>query len=119
MNARIERVVNSENLSARIVENGGWNQKIWALEAFRGKMVFFGGSGAILDFLEWFEGLGTKYRGSCKVWRYFRDFCGSLEGLGGLRTKLELFFETEGPCYNFSKCTGTATQFTTGSGGFM
>jgi hypothetical protein len=41
MNARIERVMDSENLGARITENGALGQKIWALEAFRGKTVFF------------------------------------------------------------------------------
>jgi hypothetical protein len=40
MNARIERAVNSENLGARITENGALDQKIWALEAFRGKRSF-------------------------------------------------------------------------------
>jgi hypothetical protein len=40
MNARIERAVNSENLGIRITENEAWNQKIWDLEAFRGKTVF-------------------------------------------------------------------------------
>jgi hypothetical protein len=49
-------------------------QKIWALEAFRGKMVFSGGSGVIQEFLEWLEGLGAKDRGSCEFWRFFGDF---------------------------------------------
>jgi hypothetical protein len=40
MNAGIERVVNSENLDARIMENGALDRKTWALEAFSGKMVF-------------------------------------------------------------------------------
>jgi hypothetical protein len=39
MNALIEGAINSENLGARIAENGAWNQKIWALEVFRGKMA--------------------------------------------------------------------------------
>jgi hypothetical protein len=29
MNARIERVMNSENLGARIMENGALDQKMW------------------------------------------------------------------------------------------
>jgi hypothetical protein len=33
------------------MENGAWNQKIWALEAFEGKIVFSGGSEVILEFL--------------------------------------------------------------------
>jgi hypothetical protein len=59
--------MNSENLGTRIAENGAWSQKIWALEAFRGKTIFLGDSGVILEFLEWLEGLGTKDRGSCGV----------------------------------------------------
>jgi hypothetical protein len=54
--------MNSENLGTRIMENRASNEKIWALEAFRGKMVFLGGCGAILKFLEWLEGLGVKDR---------------------------------------------------------
>jgi hypothetical protein len=41
MNATIERAMNSEDLGTRIAENGAWNQKICALEAFRGKTVFW------------------------------------------------------------------------------
>jgi hypothetical protein len=47
-----------------------------ALEAFGGKMVFSGGFGVILEFLKWLEGFGAKNRGSCKIWEFFRDFCG-------------------------------------------
>jgi hypothetical protein len=68
MNARIERPMNSENLGARIMQNGALDQDIWALEAFRGKIVFLGGSGAILDCLEWLKGLDAKDRGCCEVW---------------------------------------------------
>jgi hypothetical protein len=50
------------------------DQKIWALEDFRGKTVFSGGSGAILEFLEWLEGLGVKYRGSCEIWGFSGNF---------------------------------------------
>jgi hypothetical protein len=57
MNARIERAMNSENLGARIMRNGALDQKIWVLEACKGKMVFSGGFGATLKFLEWLEGL--------------------------------------------------------------
>jgi hypothetical protein len=42
MNARIERAVNFENLSPRIMVNGGLDQNIWAKEAFRGEMVSSG-----------------------------------------------------------------------------
>jgi hypothetical protein len=44
INGIIERATISENLGARMVKNGALDQKIWALEAFRGKMVFSGGS---------------------------------------------------------------------------
>jgi hypothetical protein len=54
--------MNFEHLGTRIMENGALDQKIWALEAFRGKIVFSGGSEAILEFLEWLEHHGTKYR---------------------------------------------------------
>jgi hypothetical protein len=47
---------------------------IWALEAFEGKIVFSGGSVAILEFLEWLEGVGAKDRGSSKFWGSFGDF---------------------------------------------
>jgi hypothetical protein len=88
MNAIIERAMNSKNLGAGITRNGALDQKIWFLEAFRGKTVFSGGSGATLIFLEWLEGLGTKDRGSCKVWGFFSDFYGILEGLECFRTYL-------------------------------
>jgi hypothetical protein len=71
---------------ARMVENGALNQKIWAPEAFRDKMVFSGGYGVILEFLEWLEGLGTKDRGSTEVCGFFRDFGGFLECFERFRT---------------------------------
>jgi hypothetical protein len=40
--------------------------KIWALEAFRGKMVFSGGFWGFLKFCEWLEGLGAKDRALAK-----------------------------------------------------
>jgi hypothetical protein len=52
MSARIERGMNSENLGGRIMRNGALDQKIWALEAFKGKMIFSGGSRVILEYLE-------------------------------------------------------------------
>jgi hypothetical protein len=70
MNARIEREMNSENLGARIKRNRALDQKIWALEACRGKTVFSRGSGVILEFLELLEGLGAKDRGSCEFWGF-------------------------------------------------
>jgi hypothetical protein len=47
------------------------------LEVFRGKTVFSGDYGVILEFLEWLEGLTAKDRGSCKIWGFsgiFVDF---------------------------------------------
>jgi hypothetical protein len=66
MNARIERVVNSKNLVARIMLNEALDQKIRALEALKGKMINSGNSGEFLESLEWLEGFGTKDRGSCE-----------------------------------------------------
>jgi hypothetical protein len=78
--------MNSENLGLRIMANKAWNQKIWALEAFRPKAVFSGGSGVILEFLKWLEGFCAKDSVSCKIWGFLRDFCGILEGLKWFRT---------------------------------
>jgi hypothetical protein len=36
----MQSAMNSENMGARIMENGALDQKIWALEAFRGKAFF-------------------------------------------------------------------------------
>jgi hypothetical protein len=52
MNAGIERAMNFDNLGERITKNGAVDQKIWTLETFRGKTVFSGGSGVILEILE-------------------------------------------------------------------
>jgi hypothetical protein len=79
-------------MGTRIKENRGMDQKIRALEAFRGKTVFTGGFGAVLEFLECFEGLGAKDRGSIEIWGFFRDFCGILDGLEWFRTYSSLFF---------------------------
>jgi hypothetical protein len=81
MDARIEKAMNFENLGARSTENEALDKNIWALEAFKGKTVFSGRSREILEFFELLEGLGTKDRGSYKIWGFFLDFCGILEGL--------------------------------------
>jgi hypothetical protein len=52
-------------------------------------MVSSGGSGVILEFFEWLEGLGAKYRGSCKIWGFFRDFWEFLERLEWFRTVVQ------------------------------
>jgi hypothetical protein len=57
-----------------------------ALEAFRGKIVFFRRFWDICGILEWLEGFGVKDRGSCGVWKIFRDFCVLFEGLEWFRT---------------------------------
>jgi hypothetical protein len=81
VNAGIERAMNSENLGARITRNRALDQKIWALEACRGKTIFARGSGVVLKFLEWLEGLWHKRQGSCGIWEFFADFCRFLECL--------------------------------------
>jgi hypothetical protein len=52
---------------------------LWKLSG--GKMVFLGGSGAILEFLEWLEGLGAKDRGSCKFWGFSGIFLCKIVGI--------------------------------------
>jgi hypothetical protein len=54
--------MNSKNLGVRIKQNGALDQKIWYLEVFSGKTVFSGGFEEFLQFLEWLEGIGAKYR---------------------------------------------------------
>jgi hypothetical protein len=49
---------NSENLGARITENGALDREIWALEAFRGKMIF---SGVFLGFFWNFGVVGGSW----------------------------------------------------------
>jgi hypothetical protein len=43
-------MMNSKKLGARIRENEALGQKIWALEAFKGKIVFLGGSKEFFEF---------------------------------------------------------------------
>jgi hypothetical protein len=74
------------NLGLRIMQDGALDQKIWALEDCRGKIVFSRGSGVFLKFLVWLEGLGTDDRGSCQILDLFRDFCGIFGVFNGLRT---------------------------------
>jgi hypothetical protein len=49
-----------------------------ALEDFKGKIIFLGCSGGICGILEWLEGFGVKDRGSCGVWKIFRNFWSGL-----------------------------------------
>jgi hypothetical protein len=42
--------------------------------SFQGQNSLLGDSGAILEFLEWLEGLATKDRGSCDFLGILRDF---------------------------------------------
>jgi hypothetical protein len=63
--------------------------------SLQGKTVFLGGSGAILEFLEWLEGLGVKDRGSCEIWEFFGDFLWIFgSGLGPI---CNYFLELRGP----------------------
>jgi hypothetical protein len=87
MNARIERAMNCENFGARIMENRALDQKIWALEAYRGNTVFSRCSRTILEFLECLEGLGPKDRAPVK----FGDFQRFLWNFGGFRVVYDLF----------------------------
>jgi hypothetical protein len=64
--------MNCKNLGTRIMENGALDRKIWALEVFKGKTVFSGGSEGICGILEWQEGFGVKDKGSCRVWEFIR-----------------------------------------------
>jgi hypothetical protein len=70
MNERIEKAMNSENLGTRIMWNRALDRKIWALEACRGKTVFSGGSGVILEFFKWLEAFDAKDKGSCEIWDF-------------------------------------------------
>jgi hypothetical protein len=84
MNAGIERAMNFDNLGERITKNGVMDQKIQTLETFRGKTVFSGSSGVILEILEWLEGFGAKDRGSCEIWEFFGDFVDFWSAWSGL-----------------------------------
>jgi hypothetical protein len=90
MNARIEEAMNSENFSARITENRALDQKIWALEALWGKIVFSGGAKEFLEFLKWLEGLWRKRQGSCRIW----EFLGIFMEFGWSRVIWDLFVIT-------------------------
>jgi hypothetical protein len=70
------------------MRNGALDQKVWALEALKGKIVFSGGSGVICGILEWLELFGAKDRGSCEMWEFFRDCGGFLECLEWFGTYL-------------------------------
>jgi hypothetical protein len=61
-----ERGSDSENFGARLAEIRVTVAKIWALEAFRGKMVFSEGFWVFLKFWEWLQGLGAKDRALVK-----------------------------------------------------
>jgi hypothetical protein len=74
--------MNADNLDARIMRNGALDQKIWALETYRGKTDFSGGSGVILEFFEQLEGIGAKERGSCDFGGFFWNFGRVYSGLG-------------------------------------
>jgi hypothetical protein len=65
---------NSMNFSARITENGALDRKIWALEYFKGKTVFLGGSEGICRFLSGWK-LWHKRTGAIAM---FGNFLGIL-----------------------------------------
>jgi hypothetical protein len=66
--------MNSENLGARIMQNEAPDQKIWALEDLKGKMVFLGDSRGFCGSLEWLEGFGAKESGFLRILGIFRGF---------------------------------------------
>jgi hypothetical protein len=40
-------------------------------------MIFLGGLKEFLEFfLQWLDGIGGKYMGSCEIWGFFENFCG-------------------------------------------
>jgi hypothetical protein len=82
--ARIERLMNSENLGTRITENGALDRKIWALEALKGKMVLLGGSGGTYGILSGWKALMQTNSGFGGIWRFFRDFGDFLSVWSGL-----------------------------------
>jgi hypothetical protein len=74
MNPRIERVMNSENLGARIVQNGALDQNIWALVASRAKRSFLKVMWQFWNFLSGWRVLAQKTGALTK----FDDFSGGL-----------------------------------------
>jgi hypothetical protein len=80
MNASDERGSDSENFGARITEIGITVAKIWALEGFRGKMVFSKGFRGFSEILGVLGGSWHKRYGSCEVWEFFEDVWGIWSG---------------------------------------
>jgi hypothetical protein len=109
MNARIERAMNSENLGARIIRNGALDQKICALEACRGKIVFLGGSRVVLEFLEWLAGLWCKRQDSCGI-------CGFFGVFGVVFDLFVNIFRNQCPCCNFYNHPRTTAKYTPSKG---
>jgi hypothetical protein len=85
--------MNSENLGARITENGALDQKRWALEAFRGKVVFLGVFWSNSRILEWWKVLAQKTGALAKFGKFSRIFVDFWSGLGPF---CNYFLETEG-----------------------
>jgi hypothetical protein len=71
--------MNSENLGARITGNRALDQKIWALEAFKGKIVFSRCSRGICGIFEWLQGLGIEHRSFAEFRNFSRIFVDFLE----------------------------------------
>jgi hypothetical protein len=88
---------NSVNFRTRITENGAPDRKIWALEDFKGKTVFLGGSEGICGIFEWLEALAQKNRGSCEVWEFFGDFGGFWSVWCSLGLACKYFLKADGP----------------------
>jgi predicted amidohydrolase len=88
MNAKIERAMNSENLDVRLMRNRALDQKIWALEASRGKNSLFRrfwGNSGIFGVV---GGSWRKRQGLLRSLGIFQGFFGILEGLKCFKTYL-------------------------------
>jgi hypothetical protein len=99
-------VMNSENFDVRIMWNGALDKKIWALEACRGKTVFSGGSGVVLEFLSGWRVFGTKDSALAefgKILGIFVDFWSVWRGSGPI---CNYFLEAEDPAINFPNAQG-------------
>jgi hypothetical protein len=71
---------NSENLGARNTENGALDQKIWALEALRGKIVFVGVFWFFLKFWSGWRVLAQKTGALAKFGIFLVNFWGICSG---------------------------------------
>jgi hypothetical protein len=93
--------MNSEHLGTRITENGALDQKIWALEAFRGKMVFLEGSREYLWNFRVVEGFWHKRQGLLWSLENFQGFLWIFGVFGEVYDLLVNSFQIRGVLLNF------------------